>query len=37
MSKKRKAEIIRREAEKIEKLKEANRKALIEAWEKGRV
>lgn len=37
MSKKRKAEIIRKEAEKIEKIKEANRRALIEAWQKGRI
>lgn len=37
MSKKRKGEMNLREMKKIEKIKEANRKALIEAWQKGKV
>lgn len=37
MSKKRKGEMSRREMKKIEKIKEANRRALIEAWQKGRI
>lgn len=36
MSKKRKGEISRRE-KKVEKIKEANRRALFDAWAKGKV
>lgn len=37
MCKKRKGEISRREIKQIEKTKAANRRALIEAWQKGMI
>ncbi len=37
MSKKRKGEISRRQLKEIEKTKEANRRALFDAWAKGKV